>query len=71
MFGVSRPASFDEGLPTLVIFRDGLLGIWDKEDYVNGLIGLLASVLMRQPFNCEVDSDTLRRNIIRIVRNLL
>jgi hypothetical protein len=74
MFGVSRPANFDEGLPTLAIFRDGLLGTWEKAEYVNGLIGLLASVLMEvtfQLFKAQVDSDTLRRNIIRIVRNLL
>jgi hypothetical protein len=74
MFGVSRPVNFDEGVPTFVIFRDGVLGTWEKEDYVTGLLGLLASVLLEVTFQllkAEVDSDTLHRNIIRIVRNLL
>lgn len=73
-FGVTRPANFDEGLPTLVIFRDGLLETWEKEDYANGLLGLLAAVLLEmtfQLFQAEVDSDTLRRNIIRIVKALI
>ncbi len=70
-FGVTRPANFDEGLPTFVVFRDGLLETWEKEDYANGLLGLLAAVLLEvtfQLFQAEVESDTLARNIIRIVR---
>ncbi len=73
-FGVTRPANFDEGLPTFVIFREGILKSWEKEDYANGPIGLLAAVLLEvtfQLFQAEVESDTLRRNIVRIVRALI
>jgi tetratricopeptide (TPR) repeat protein len=74
-FAVTRPADFgEEGIPTFVLYRDGLLGTWEKEDYANGLLGLLATVLLEVTFQllkAEVDSDTLHRNIIRVVANLL
>jgi tetratricopeptide (TPR) repeat protein len=73
-FGVTRPANFEEGLPTFALFRDGLLQTWEKEDYANGLVGLLATVLLEvtfQLFQAELDTDTLRRSIIRIVRTLI
>jgi tetratricopeptide (TPR) repeat protein len=74
-FGVTRPADLREaGIPTFVVYRDGLLGTWEKHDYIRGLLGLLATVLLEVTFQllkAEVESDTLHRSILGIVRNLL
>lgn len=74
-FAVTRPADLgEEGIPTFVFYRDGLLGTWEGKDYLNGLLGLLATVLMEVIFRLlksEVDSDTLHRNIVRVTANLL
>jgi len=73
-YGVTRPTKFEENVPTFVVFRDGLIGKAEEGNPAEGLPGLLASVLLEVTFQllgAEVDSDTLRRNIVRIVRRVL
>ena len=73
-FGVTRPSSFDDNLPTYVLYRDGLLERSGASDVGwNELLGMLALVLVEVVFQLlrkEVDVGTLMPVIRQIVTRL-
>ncbi len=73
-FGVTRPSSFDDTLPTYVLYRDGLLERSGASDVGrNELLGMLARVLVEVVFQLlrkEVDVGTLMPAIRQIVTRL-